>query len=80
MKFIIERASEPSNEVKPCEEAVREEYYDDIWKAVFPYYTITFSSYEELIAFTQREEKVIIDWACGRIGLPCILIYDDYIE
>ena len=80
MKFIIERASEWRDDVAPCKEAVREEFYIDRWNQTIKRWTINFDSAEELVEFTKREEKVVIDWDVYSIGLPTIAIYDDYIE
>ena len=80
MKFLIERASEHYDEVAPCEEAVYEEFYAEIWNEIIKRWTIKFDSAEELIEFTKREKRVVIDWNIYSLGLPTIIIYDYYIE
>ena len=80
MKFLVERASEWGDEVAPCEEAVLEEFYVARWNDTFKRWTVKFDSVEELVEFTKREGKVVIDWNIYSIGLPTITIYDYYIE
>ena len=80
MKFLIERASERYDEVAPCDGAVLEEFYNERWNEIVKLYTITFFSFEELVEFTKKAERVVIDWGVDWIGLPTIIIYDDYIE
>lgn len=80
MKFLIERASERYDDVAPCEGAVREEFLVEIWHDIFRRWTIKFDSAEELIEFTKREKRVVIDWNVYSLGLPTIIIYDAYIE
>ena len=80
MKFLIERASERYDEVAPCDGAVYEEFYAEIWNEIVKRWTIKFDSCEELVAFTKREKRVVIDWNVYSLGLPTIIIYDDYIE
>ena len=80
MKFLVERASERNDEVAPCDGAVYEEFYLEIWNEIFKRWTIKFDCAEELIEFTKREKRVVIDWNVYSLGLPTIIIYDDYIE
>ena len=80
MKFLIERASEPYDEFAPCDGAVYEEFYLEIWNEVVRRWTIKFDSYEELVEFTKRMNRVVIDWSVYSLGLPTIIIYDDFIE
>ena len=80
MKFLIERASERYDKVAPCDGAVYEEFYAEIWNEVVKRWTIKFDSCEELVSFTKREKRVVIDWNVYSLGLPTIIIYDDYIE
>lgn len=80
MKFLVERASEWRDEVAPCDGAVLEDFYLEGWNEVVRRWTIKFDSYEELVEFTKREKRVVIDWSIYSLELPEITIYDDYIE
>lgn len=81
MKFTIQRAS-LADEKRPLSGAVKSKNLKRPWGAVW---TMEVATLEELMSIVLREDKrgnSIIIYASDQDvrNLPCLLIYDDYIE
>lgn len=78
MKYIVRRASQWDNEVKPCEEAKQENIpYKDRKEKVW---MIRIGSLKELMNFKDKYGDIIVQDSIIYKGYNEILIYDDYIE
>lgn len=78
MKYIVRRASQWNDEVKPCEEAKQENIpYKDRKEKVW---MISIGTLKELMNFKDKYGDIIVQDSIIYKGHNEILIYDDYIE
>lgn len=78
MKYIVRRASQWNEEVKPCEEAKQETIVCENGKKKA--WMVKIGTIKELMDFQYKYEDIIIGDSILYKGYHEILIYDDYIE
>lgn len=78
MKYIVRRASQWNEEVKPCEEAKQETIVCENEKKKA--WMVKIGTIKELMDFQYKYEDIIIRDSILYKGYHEILIYDDYIE
>ena len=78
MKYVVRRASQWNDEIKPCEEAKQENIpCKDGKKKVW---MVKIGTIKELMNFQSKYEDIIIRDSILYKGYHEILIYDGYIE